>query len=274
MKRMHRGSGLVLTILWLMMAEVGAVETSRPSFGVFEMLEGQGVEICEACLQAFETIASGPDRVGLSGCERNYDPALGLSDAKWTELEPLKHLALLKKVMLFLYPVDPDLFVGRGRSTMFEGTIYETDDTFRREIKMEMKHHRLELSLAIIDVDNDGRREPVVQYRRGNCGNPENRSARRALVVLTPDRKGIDRNKSDVLLHNDGKSPGHAVSIFGGGIYGLFSMKDVVYFDVWDNDGLQPDTVLLYRANRTEVSRICKYRYERRFRSESLGGRP
>ena len=45
MRSMHRGSGLVLGIIWLLMADLTAnADTEVPPFGVFTMLEGQDVE--------------------------------------------------------------------------------------------------------------------------------------------------------------------------------------------------------------------------------------
>src|SRR5690349_16618842 len=118
MKKLRNGSRFLLVLLWLGVADVTtAGDTMLPPFGVFTMLEGQGVEICEACLNAFKDIESGPDGGGLSGCERNYDSAYGLSAPQWTDLPPLKHLPLLKQVMLFLGPVNPE-FYGTGKSSM------------------------------------------------------------------------------------------------------------------------------------------------------------
>ena len=279
MKKHRRRMILILGMLSVFVASVTTAEPPLSSPYHFEMLEGQGVEVCEACLKAFEAIAWGPDEVGLSGCERNYESAFGLSAPSWTELEPLKHLALLKKVMMFLSPVDPESHVGRGLAPL-EGTIYENDDTFKRQIKGEMKYERIAISRAMIDIDNDGRPEPVFKYRDGNCPNPNAppppraMGPSRALVVLTSDRKGIDRNKTDIVMQNDGKRPGHPVGNPGGRIYDVFSMMGVTYFDVWDNEGLNPDTVYLYQAKGYMVSRICKYRYERYSRAESQGGRP
>jgi len=124
--------------------------------GVFEMLDGQGVELSEACFRALEALPS-----DLAGCERYYN-AIGFSEADWTELEPLKHLPLLKRVMMLVQPI--------GSSRGIEGTIYEGDN-FRREIVNQLKYGGLVLSLAMIDIDNDGRPEPVLKFRKGSCIN-------------------------------------------------------------------------------------------------------
>src|SRR2546426_9977696 len=149
---------LVLSVLWLLVAHVTtAGERTVPPFGVFTMLEGQGVQVCEACFKALEAASAGPDGNGLSGCERPYDPKLGFSAPEWKELDPLKQLTLLKQVMLFVMPIEKD---------KLPGSIYDGDN-FKREIKTEMKYQRIAASMVMIDIDNDGRAEPVFKYRHG-----------------------------------------------------------------------------------------------------------
>lgn len=271
MKKGCKQLALVFGMLWLLMAGMVRADTTLPSVGVFEMLEGQGMEVCEACLNALAEIASGPDGVGLSGCERNYNPQLGLSEAEWTELDPLKHLALLKQVMLFLFPVDPERGIGRGQSRL-EGTIYDGDN-FRREIKTEMKYERIAVFLAMVDVDNDGHPESVLKYRRGICGNPQAASPSRSLIVLTKDHKSIDRVRTDLVTQSRGKSSRFPTGTDSKNIYDVFSFKGQVYFDGWDR-GPDPDIVTVYRAEKKRVTSLCKFRYDARSRSESVGGRP
>ncbi|MDH5670387.1 MAG: hypothetical protein OEY86_20490 [Nitrospira sp.] len=293
MRTRRTESGLVLGLLWVLIAGVAIVELSEASQeGVrsysrakFQMLEGRGVEVCEACFKAFETIAAGPEGLGLSGCERNYDLDMGLSAADWTELDPLEHLAILKKVMLFLMPLDPKAHIGHGRSSVYEGTIYETEETFRQKIETWLKYERLAISLAMIDIDNDGRAEPVFKYRHGAdsaCANPPNGADERVLVVLTPNKKSIDRTKTDLVMQHDGKRPGHPAGNIGGQIYDAFSMKGGTYFDrwgdLWENNLLKSDTIVIYRAEGNKVRRMCKFWYDRFFGftplEEKVGGQP
>ena len=242
---------LVLGMLSMFVVSVATAEPPLSSPYHFEMLEGQGVEVCEACLKAMEAIAWGPDRVGLSGCERNYEPTLGLSAPSWIELEPLKHLALLKQVMLFLMPIDKD---------KIPGSIYDGDN-FKREIKTELKCERIAVSMAVIDVDNDGRPEPAFKYRSGICGNPDAPAPSRALIVLTPDRKAIARTKTDAVMQNELKEAGRPAGNDSSKIYDIFTFKGQVYFDKWDRSP-DPDIVTVYRAEGNRVTGLCKFRYQ------------
>ena len=226
------------------------------------MLEWQGVQVCEACFKTLEAAASGPDRVVFSGCERAYDPELGFSAPQRTDLDPLKHLDLVKQVMMFLIPPDPS----RG----IEGTIYDGDN-FRRKIETHMKHERIAVSLAMVDIDNDGQPDPVVKLRQYYC-NPQARSAFQALIVLSPDRKTIDQAKTNVITQNERKGPERPAGSVSRQVYDVFSYHGQNYFDRWDNDVLEPDTFSVYQAMGNKVSRLCKYRYERRYRSQIPGG--
>lgn len=273
MKRMRGRSILVFSVMWLLSVDAALADSTRRPFGVFEMLEGQGVEVCEACLKAFEAIASGPDGVGLSGCERNYSSEYGLSAPQWTELPPLKHLSLLKEVMLFLMPLDPESYIGTGRSSMFEGTIYETDDMFRREITGELKYERIAIAQTNVDIDNDGRPDPLFTYRSGYCTNPQAPAPSRALVVLTQDRKSIDKAKTDVVTQNELKEKRRPAGNDSSKIYDVFAFKGQIYFDKWDRSP-DPDIVTVYQAKGKKVTTLCKFRYEIPYRPPSLGGKP
>lgn len=243
MKQRRRGFGLVLGLMGLLMADLAMAEDrTRPPFGVFEILEGQGVEVCEACLKGFEAAVLAPDPVVFSGCERTYEFALDFTTPKWVELDPLEHLALVKQVMMFIRPPDPS----RG----IEGTIYDGKN-FRREIQTEVKYERLSISLAMVDIDNDGQTEPVFRYRWGICGNPGAPSPFRSLIVLNHDRKGIDKTKTEVLAQNDSKERRLPLGIASDNIYDVFLYRGQVYFDSW-NRSRAPTVVTVYllKGNR------------------------
>jgi len=256
--------GRALVVLGMQAVFLASVATAEPPLTSpyhFEMLEGQGVEVCEACLKAFEAIAWGPDEVGLSGCERNYDSTYGLSAPQWTELQPLKHLPLLKQVMLFLIPPDPEAHIGHGRSSMYEGTIFESDETFRQNIEIELKNKRIGIAQSQADIDNDGHPEPLFTYRIDYCANPQAPAPTRVLFVLTPDRQSIDMTKTDLVTQNELKTEEDPGGDFSGRMYGVFFFKGQTYFDKYDRDPY-PDIVTVYQAKGKRVSSLCKFRYE------------
>lgn len=263
MKRTCRGSSLVLGMILLLMAEmVTAGDTPTPPFGVFTMLEGQGVEVCEACLKALEGLPS-----DLTGCERNYDSALGFEVGPfWEAINPKKNLVLLKKVMLLIQPPTQGI-----PGSIFDGR------NFDREIKGQMEHGGIELFLAKIDIDNDGRPEPVLRFRKGACiGHGEALHVQyQPLVVLQADRLSIDRRKTDLVMQNPRKRKEVPFGSVWERIYDVFQYKEKVYFDKWEWDDYNSavENFIIFQAVSNKVTPLCKYRYER-FPSKSLGGRP
>jgi len=231
-------------------------------FGVFEMLEGKGVEVCEACFKALEAMPS-----DLTGCERPYDPELGFSVPEWTELDPLKNLGLLKKVMLLAQPPTQGI----------SGTIFDGEN-FRREIKGQMGHGGISLSVAKIDINGDGRPEPVLKLRKGACINPHDalHVQYQTLVVVNDDWTTVDPTKTDLVTQNPRKRAGWPNGDVFNRLYNVFQYKGHLYFDKWDHDDSNFDleTFLIYEAVGNKVTAICKYRYERRFRSQTPGGTP
>ena len=259
--------GVLATLLGLSLPTL-VPATDLPNgkhFGVFEMLDGQGEKLCEDCLKALEALPS-----DLTGCERNYN-VIGFSGADWLQLEPMKHLPLLKRVMLFVQPID--------RLQGMEGTIYDGDN-FRREITNQLKHGGLVLSSAMIDVDNDGRPEPVLKFRKGSCINHHDpfHVQYQSLVVLQTDRATIDRRKTDLVMQNPSKHKNLLAGHASDRLYDAFHYQGRVYFDAWDLEERDSagsrsiESFIVYQAVGKTVTPLCKYRYDRRDQQENPVG--
>ena len=280
MKQRQMGLGLVFGMLCLMTTTVASTETTLHSVGAggFEILEGQGVEICDACYKALnglENLAVGSGGVDLSGCERNYDPLLGFSDVAWRELQPLSNLPLLRREYMLLFPVNSTLMEGKGLS-MLEGTIYDGDN-FKREIMHQMKKQGgLELSSTMIDIDNDGRLDHVLKLRIGACINHSDPSHAhdQALIVLNQDGKTINRRKTDLVAQNPSKTKDQPMGTHWDSLYSAFQYGGRIYFDKWEWEGgvSIPETFSVYQAVGNVVTSICKYRYHRGHRFQNHGG--
>src|SRR5439155_16009092 len=111
--------------------------------------------------------------------------------------------------------------------------------------------------------DNDGRPEPVVKHRLGECteeyGPPR---LTQTLIVLAADRVRIDPAKTDHVMQNPFKESirPHG-SVFGQG-YGVFSYHGETYFDRWDSDVVaERGTFLIYKTANKITTLICKYRH-------------
>ena len=204
----------------------------------------------------------------LTGCERNYDPALGFDVGPfWKELDPLKNLTLLKKMMLLEQPPSQGI----------PGTIFDGDN-FVREIKGQMKHGGVKFSIGKIDIDNDGRPEPVLKLRKGACiGHDDALHVQyQSLIVLRNDQSTIDDHKTDLITHNPRKSKKLSIGDSYDRLYDVFLYAGQVYFDKWELDELDTskEYIFVYRASGKKVSQLCKYRYERRYRTPIQGEKP
>jgi len=263
MKLLCRGSSFFGILLLSMASLTATADTSLPPFGVFTMLEGQGVDVCEACLKALEALPS-----DLTGCERNYDPALGFEVGPfWEEISPRENLALLKKVMLLIQPPPQGI-----SGSIFDGR------NFDREIRGQMEHGGIELSLAKIDIDNDGRSEPVLRFRKGACiGHGEALHVQyQPLLVLQADRLSVDLGKTDLVMQNPKKRKDLPFGSVWERIYDVFQYKGAVYFDKWEWDDYNTadENFSIFQAVSNNVNPLCKYRYERRYQSQVQGKRP
>ena len=243
----------LLLALALVLALAGP---ARTELGVFEIVEGKGVEVCEVCLQNLQRL-SADDAM----CRRQYNTSFGLMGPAWTKLESLKHLDLLKHVMLFLRPVGYDI-----TGTIFDG------DNFPREIQRLDKKGGVELALAELDINNDGRTEPVLKFRYEVCGSTHDLVAfTQVLVVLTQDRKAIDPTKTDLVMQNAQKSPQRPVGFVYEEMYGVFHFGGRYFFDNWDLSANERDTFSIYQAVGDKVTRLCKFRYDR-YKERAAGG--
>ena len=249
MKQLRRGFGLVLGLLWLLMANVAMAED-------YEIIVGRGVELCEACLQnvlrqtAEEAV-----------CARRYAPELGFGQPEWTVLDLEKEVELYKRVSKIVSGEKED------------APKPNLADTKERTAFLELKRDtRTALSAANIDIDNDGRLDHVLKYQSGNCGaNFHGYFPLRyvsALVVVVGDHRVIDYPKTDLLwqapLLEDTKAKYKEqwrIGVSNFKMYQVFTYKGLVYFDRWDGSG-GPDTntLSIYEAKQGQAHRVCQIR--------------
>ena len=247
------------TVQFLLVLALGVAlaGVARAELGVFEMVEGKGVEVCEVC---FQNIQRYPADDAM--CQRQYAPALGLLAPAWTKLEPLKHLDLLKQAMLLVSPTP------EGE---IPGTIFD-DDNFQREVERREKYNGVELALAELDINNDGRTEPVLKLRDEVCGSTHDLVAfTQVLMVLTHDRKAIDLSKTDLVMQNARKQPGRPAGAVFEEMYEVFQYKGQLFFDKWDLSAFERDTFSIYLAVKDKVTQLCKFRYDR-YKERTSGG--
>ena len=235
MKHLRKGSGLVLGLLWLLMADLATA-------GDYVLVLGKGIEVCEAFLKNLNSFPDDPPMV----CERKVNPKFQeFSKPVWQPLDALKHLDLIEQIERW-----------KPYETGFE-------DPKRREeilalIKARIVSGRIRLALANIDLEQNGTtaNETVLQYERADC-DPANESnfaglAGRAFYVLSPDKVQIDVEKSKSIYFYDRAD--------------IFLFKDRVYLTHWGGDlGFRNGTLSVASPLRAINYRTrCDYRYKAR----------
>ncbi len=88
MKGMRRGSGFVLGMLWLLIADVATA-------GSYVLAIGKGIEVCEAYLKNLNSFPKHPPMV----CDRPLNHQFtDFNKPAWKELDGQEHLELLKQI--------------------------------------------------------------------------------------------------------------------------------------------------------------------------------
>ena len=228
---------------------------SRAALQGFDVVEGKGVEVCEVCLQNLEQ-----QSLEQATCERQYNQALGLQTAQWTELDLRTHLDLFKHVIGLIadgdeLAKDPNLAPSLAPKDIDE--------------YLQINH----LRRTTMNIDNDGPDEDVLRWITGNCHNKFRGFPTRymsALLVLSKDHQAqkqmIDRPKSDLLVQHLFKSESRPIGIPGDQMYGVFTYKGRVYFDKWDGGGgtrarrPEEDTLSVYHVINARTERLCQFR--------------
>lgn len=242
-----------------LLAVVGAL-AGPVAAGDYQLILGKGTEVCEACLKNLQQ-----QPVENAVCDRQYDPAIGLHSAQWTELILPKHAEFYKRVSNLIDRGnegrrDPDL----GDSKQLE------------EFLHVMSMTRVSMATASVDIDNDGNFNQLLRYQSGNCRKEfhgYHGFYQSALLSLADDQRTIDYARTDLLVQHYSKTSRYPVGLPHFQIYQVFTHKGAVYFDKWDGGGSdkedpitlkldQPDvnTLSVYRVNKNQTGKICQIR--------------
>jgi hypothetical protein len=188
---MRRGSGLVLGMLWLLMADLATA-------GDYVMMIGKGVEVCEAYLKNLNSFPEHPPMV----CERPLNPKLSeLRKPEWKMLDVVQNLDLLRKVEQTL----------RG---LTDAQWEAQQEQWAEKVKERVAKGWVSLSTTQLDVDRDGVHEIVLRYVNdpGGCdptneGTFANPGGSPSHFVLTSDQRKIDVQKTQLAFPRYGGRP-------------------------------------------------------------------
>jgi hypothetical protein len=242
----------IVQILFLL-GVVGAL-AGPVAAGEYQLILGQGEEVCEACLK---NLQQQPAEEAV--CDRQYAADLGLRAPEWKPLDLQEHTELYTRVAKL---------VTRGRETAKDKD-FDDPASFKKFLETTMKINRASMEMVHVDIDNDGTREWMLRYRGGNCRREFHgfgSTYDSALLVMAEDRRTIDYGKTDSLIQHESRGPRYLIGIPMFQLYKIFTHKETVYFDKWDGGGgsklprADANTLSVYRVNKGQTSKVCQIR--------------
>jgi len=212
--------------------------------GQYELVKGEGVEVCEAYkknLNSFSKL-----RYPMA-CERKINPEMkDFSQPNWKEVDAWQNKELIRKIAKFLEPNAKSIDVNI--------------DYWFSNLKEGIKNGHVRLSAVFIDIDNDEKADNVAKYIDGACGMAHLYST--PIVVLDGEGKQLDIEKTKPLLQND--SMDREKYPAGGwhySMYDIFLYKNQVYFDKWSDVESETGFLQVYKTEKNKTRKLCKYKY-------------
>ncbi len=214
----------------------------------YKLVLGEGVDVCDACKQNLERMTKHP------ACEREYSAELGLGTPGWKPFDVAKHLGAMKQVMKYLATgnefAKDDYVMGEEQYELY--------------LKRSIGDRQQQVSMALADIDNDGRLDSVLRWAGGPCNRRLQGGSgaySSSIVVLRKDHSGINRAKTELVMQN----PEREVRMPGDTnyqMYSVFSFKGKTYFDRW-NDTLtygesQRFTLTVYEIQGSKTRKRCQ----------------
>ncbi len=221
----------------------------------FKLIKGNGVAVCETYKKNLEALGY-PNLA----CERKISP----------EYEGIIKLPVWRKLDLFenrnLWgQVEEIIHLGLHTPGWGQSKVKTTDNQYQidqlarqYQVHAEQYHEEVyKLNIADMDVNNDGKSEPVLREHSGMCGEQVHYKSI-ALFMLNEKNDTVDLQKSrpffqDAWFNPMSKKLEQSGTIWNGSMYDLFVYKDKTYFDEWTRTG-----IWIYQISNGETQAICR----------------
>lgn len=235
MKSMRRGSGLVLGVLWLLMADLATA-------GDYVMVIGKGVEVCEAYLKNLNSFPSHLPMV----CDRPLNPTFTeFSKPVWQPVDVLQNLDLLRQVEQHLWGLTDEQW-------------NKQKEQWEVKVQERVAKGWLLMSTTKLDVERDGPLEIVLRYVNNTppkC-DPKNESfyahpgGSPYHFILTPDTRRLDVQKTQLAF------PGY------GGKPDIFVYNEMWYLTTWAGNLNFQGGQLAVHTVQPIPTRPCEFKYK------------
>lgn len=231
---------------WLLLSWLSMISSVQAAD--YQLTLGQGIDVCEACKQNLERMTVHP------ACEREYSIQFDLEPPAWKPFDVAGHLEAMEQVLYFLAAGSESTGHALSDESQFE------DAVRRISTKGEPGAY-----WAQVDINNDGKLEPVLKLHSSLCHSRNDGSIGRAysapIVVLTENLSGIDPALTDLVLQNP-RQGGRAAGETNDQLYGVFRSKGVTYFDRWDDAGSSDPserfTLSIYASTGDTTRKLCR----------------
>ncbi len=231
-------------------ATLWAVLVGIAAAGEYEIVHGQGQELCEVCQQNLQRMTEHP------ACERTYDTGLGLAAPEWKPFDVVQHLDTMKQVVKFL----------RTGNEFAQDDYVMGEEQYEYYLRASSSRKGQWAYLAQADINNNRKPDYVLRMPGGSCsrrGEGGSGAYSAPIVVLRDDLRGIDRNLTDLVVQN----PEREIRLPGDTTYQLYSVftyKGKTYFDRWNDAGVdgesQRSTLTIYESRDGETKKRCQLR--------------
>jgi len=202
--------------------------------GRYELVKGKGVEVCEAYATNLNSFQLHEPML----CDRLVNPRFKeLRKPKWEPLNFDKNLGLIVTVDKLLRP-----------------NYFAKPETMVPSLRGNVEQDNYKYQLTIIDIDNDGKPEPVLRFVE-SCWPGSPRLGGAALVVLQQGKNDVDLKKSQLLAEGN-------LENYDNGIRDVFLHKGKTYFDIWFFRVVNRGQLHVMLTEGAETREICKLQFQ------------
>jgi hypothetical protein len=244
-----------------------AITTCARDGATFTWLKGKGAPVCEQYKSYVESIE---DPLDIHHGERTWDQKLMcartiparfyvFTQPMWRELDPGDRVPMMVSIFDNL-SYDVQNYPGFEKIAKDPRHI----EAIISSLKLNHENGHYRWYLANADIDNDGKPETIVKWRKGRCNRFAPDSQHYSIPILIMDPQDAVNGKLSRRVINQGAYPGLAI---GAASLDVFQYAGKTYVDRWDNEGDDHGiathdkrlSVFLHEGDRTSLQ--CKFRF-------------
>ncbi len=224
--------------------------------GQYELIEGKGVEVCEAYGKNLNSFKPIPRDLEYQKYQRRINPEiidLSMPDwSKWKKLYPEDSQKLFDKIDRFIWErdINPLHHLTEDEKKIWLGTQEEYAKAWERYKINRRAHLVIGLFTGQLDIDNDGIMENVsYDTPYGGRGG--------IFMVLNTDKTDIDAKRTEYLLRHPVRKTDKKRHYDS---YGVLRYKNKTYFEWWEGEKYLLKGVLhVFIIENQSSHEMCKY---------------